>query len=137
MRFALVSIVKIYDVDFTSMLLYESDEQGIWNCIAEIAKPFEIDDMLDDLAEYKVSEIQTDSQTVYRELVSAQIPVIYRKEVDGTRELIERNEEMLIELFELNLEPAVVLPRWRLFIITKLEKLIQILKTRGLKHNDN
>ncbi|MEK4081584.1 hypothetical protein [Solibacillus sp. FSL K6-1126] len=137
MRFSLVSIVKIYDVDFTSMLLYESDEQGIWNCIAEIAKPFEIDDMLDDLAEYKVSEIQTDSQTIYRELVSAQIPVIYRKEVDGTRELIERSEEMLIELFELNLEAAVVLPRWRLFIINKLEKLIQILKTRGLKHNDN
>lgn len=137
MRFALVSIVKIYDVDFTSMLLYESDEQGIWNCIAEIAKPFEIDDMLDDLAEYKVSEIQTDSQTVYRELVSAQIPVMYRKEVDGTLELIERSEEMLIDLFELNLEPTVVLPRWRLFIITKLEKLIQILKTRGLKHNDN
>lgn len=137
MRFALVSIVKIYDVDFTSMLLYESDEQGIWNCIAEIAKPFEIDDMLDDLAEYKVSEIQTDSQTIYRELVSAKIPVIYRKEVDGTRELVERNEEMLIELFELNLEAAIVLPRWRLFIVNKLEKLIQILKTRGLKHNDN
>ncbi|MEK4627344.1 hypothetical protein MKZ17_03760 [Solibacillus sp. FSL R7-0682] len=137
MRFALVSIVKIYDVDFTSMILYESDEQGIWNCIAEIAKPFEIDDMLDDLAEYKVSEIQTDSQTIYRELVSAKIPVIYRKEVTDTRELIGRSEEMLIELFELNLEPAVVLPRWRLFIITKLEKLIQILKTRGLKHNDN
>ena len=137
MRFALVSVVKIYDVDFTSMLLYESDEPGFWNCIAEIAKPFEIDDMLDDLAEYKVSEIQTDSQTVYRELVSAQIPVIYRKEVDGTRELIERSEEMLIELFELNLEPTVVIPRWRLFIITKLEKLIQILKTRGLKLNDN
>lgn len=137
MRFALVSIVKIYDVDFTSMLLYESDEQGIWNCIGEISKPFELDDMLDDLAEYKVSEIQTDSQTIYRELVSAKIPVIYRKEVDGTRELVERSEEMLIELFELNLEPAVVLPRWRLFIITKLEKIIQILKTRGLKHNDN
>lgn len=137
MRFALVSIVKIYDVDFTSMILYESDEQGIWNCIAEIAKPFEIDDMLDDLAEYKVSEIQTDSQTIYRELVSAQIPVIYRKEVTDTRELIERSKEMLIDLFELNLEPTVVLPRWRLFIITKLEKLIQILKTRGLKHNDN
>lgn len=137
MRFALVSIVKIYDVDFTSMLLYESDEQGIWNCIAEIAKPFELDDMLDDLAEYKVSEIQTDSQTIYRELVSAKIPVIYRKEVTGTRELIERSEEMLIDLFELNLEPTVVLPRWRLFIIPKLEKLIQILKTRGLKHNDN
>lgn len=137
MRFALVSIVKICDVDFTSMLLYESDEQGIWNCNGEIAKPFELDDMLDDLAEYKVSEIQTDSQTIYRELVSAQIPVIYRKEVDGTRELIERSEEMLIELFELNSEPAVVLPRWRLFIITKLEKIIQILKTRGLKQNDN
>lgn len=137
MRFALVSIVKICDVDFTSMLLYEADEQGIWNCIGEISKPFELDDMLDDLAEYKVSEIQTDSQTIYRELVSAKIPVIYRKEVDGTHELIKRSEEMLIELFELNLEPTVVIPRWRLFIITKLEKLIQILKTRGLKHNDN
>lgn len=137
MRFALVSIVKIYDVDFTSLLLYESDDNGIYNCIAEIAKPYELADLIDDLIAYDISELQTDSQSIYRELMSLRCPVIYRREVEGTRQLIEQNKETLFDLFELNKEAAIEIPRWRLFVIDKLEKLIQILKTRGLKQYDN
>lgn len=137
MRFALLSLIDVESTPFVSLLLYESDENGIYNCIAEIAKPYELADLIDDLIAYDILELQTDSQSIYRSLMSLQYPVIYRREVEGTRQLIEQNKEMLIDLFELDLEDAIEIPRWRLFIIDKLEKLIQILKTRGLKHNDN
>lgn len=133
MRFALLSVVELKGVDFTSMLIYETDINGISNCIGEISKPYDSADLIDDLIAYDISELQTDSQSVYRDLMSVQFPVIYRREVDGTRQLVERNGEMLIELFELDVEAAFVIPRWRLFIISKLEKIIQILKTKGIK----
>lgn len=137
MRFALLSLVDVKSTQFISLLIYQTDERGISNCIAEISKPYELTDLIDDLFAYEISELQTDSQTIYRELISIKYPVIYRREVEGTRQLIEQSKEMLIELFELNSEAAIEIPRWRLFIVNKLEKLIQILKTRGLKHNDN
>ncbi|WP_336046768.1 hypothetical protein [Solibacillus ferritrahens] len=137
MRFALLSLIDVESTQFVSLLIYESDDNGIYNCIAEITKPYELADLIDDLIAYDISELHTDSQSIYRELMSLKYPVIYRREVEGTRQLIEQNKETLIELFELNSEPTVVIPRWRLFVIDKLEKIIQILKTRGLKHNDD
>lgn len=137
MRFALLSVVQLNGVDFTSMLIYETDMNGISSCIGEISKPYDSADLIDDLIAYDISELQTDSQSVYRDLMSVQFPVIYRREVEGTRQLVERNSEMLIALFELDIEAAFVIPRWRLFIISKLEKIIQILKTKGIKKDDN
>lgn len=109
--------------------------------IGEISKPYEdTTDLLDDLDAYEVSELQTDSKEIYRDLMSAQRPVIYRREIEGTSELITYNEEMLVELFELDKqdeEPAPVIPTWRLWCIGKLEKVIQILKTKGIKSDGN
>ncbi|MCM0627447.1 hypothetical protein M5J14_23485 [Lysinibacillus sp. OL1_EC] len=136
MRFALLSIVYLREVPFISLLIYQTDERGISNLIGEISKPYEdVIDLLDDLYAFEISELQTDSQELYRELMSAQYPVIYRREVEGTREQITRNEEMLVELFELDKQdeqPTPVIPTWRLWFINKLEKIIQILKTKGI-----
>ncbi|MCL1700616.1 hypothetical protein [Lysinibacillus sp. Bpr_S20] len=141
MRFALLSIVDLRDIPFISLLIYQTDELGISNLIGEISKPYDdVVDLLDDLYAYEINELQTDSQVLYRELMSAQYPVIYRREVEGTSEQITRNEEMLIELFELDKQdeqPAPVIPTWRLWCIDKLEKVIQILKTKGIKLDDN
>lgn len=141
MRFALLSIVNLRDVPFISLLIYQTDERGISNLIGEISKPYDdVIDLLDDLYAYEINELQTDRQELYRELMSAQYPVIYRREVEGTREQITRNEEMLVELFELDKQdeqPAPVIPKWRLWFIDKLEKVIQILKTKGIKLDDN
>lgn len=141
MRFALLSIVNLRDVPFISLLIYQTDERGISNLIGEISKPYDdVIDLLDDLYEFEISELQTDSQELYRELMSAQYPVIYRREVEGTREQITRNEEMLVELFELDMpdeQLTPVIPMWRLWCINKLEKIIQILKTKGIKLDDN
>jgi len=141
LRFALLSIVNLRDVPFISLLIYQTDERGISNLIGEISKPYDdVIDLLDDLYEFEISELQTDSQELYRELMSAQYPVIYRREVEGTREQITRNEEMLVELFELDMpdeQLTPVIPMWRLWCINKLEKIIQILKTKGIKLDDN
>lgn len=141
MRFALLSIVNLRDIQFISLLIYETDERGISNLIGEISKPYDdVIDLLDDLYAYEINELQTDSQALYRELMSAQYPVIYRREVEGTREQIARNEEMLVELFELDKQdeqPTPVIPTWRLWCIDKLENIIQILKTKGIKLDDN
>ncbi|MDM5234248.1 hypothetical protein [Lysinibacillus pakistanensis] len=100
MRFALLSIVNLRDVPFISLLIYQTDERGISNLIGEISKPYDdVVDLLDDLYAFEISELQTDSQELYRDLISANCPVIYRREVEGTREQITRNEEMLVELF--------------------------------------
>lgn len=140
MRFALLSIVNLREVPFISLLIYQTDERGISNLIGEISKPYDdVIDLLDDLYAYEINELQTDSQELYRELMSAQFPVIYRREVEGTREQITRNEEMLVELFELDRQdeqPTLVIPTWRLWCIAKLEKIIQILKTKGIKSDD-
>ncbi|MGN4125233.1 hypothetical protein ACMGD3_09505 [Lysinibacillus sphaericus] len=96
MRFALLSIVNLCDIQFTSLLIYQTDERGISTIVGEIAKPYaDVIDLLDDLYAYEISELQTDSQIVYRDLMGVQYPVIYRKEIEGTREQITRNEEML------------------------------------------
>ncbi|OCX65486.1 hypothetical protein BFM98_00155 [Lysinibacillus sp. AR18-8] len=141
MRFALLSIVNLRDVPFISLLIYQTDERGISNLIGEISKPYDdVIDLLDDLYAFEISELQTDSQELYRDLISAHCPVIYRKEVEGTREQITRNEEMLVELFELDKQdeqPTPVIPMWRLWCINKLEKIIQMLKTKGIKLDDN
>ncbi|PJO43815.1 hypothetical protein [Lysinibacillus xylanilyticus] len=141
MRFALLSIVNLRDVPFISLLIYQTDEQGISNLIGEISKPYDdVIDLLDDLYAYEINELQTDSQVLYRELMSSQYLVIYRREVEGTREIITCNEEMLVELFELDKQddqPTPVIPTWRMWCIDKLEKVIQILKTKGLKLDDN
>lgn len=141
MRFALLSIVNLRDVPFISLLIYQTDERGISNLIGEISKPYDdVIDLLDDLYAFEISELQTDSQELYRDLISAQFPVIYRREVEGTREQITRNEEMLVELFELDKQDeqfTPVIPMWRLWCINKLEKIIQILKTKGIKLDDN
>ena len=93
MRFALLSIVNLRDVPFISLLIYQTDEQGISNLISEISKPYDdVIDLLDDLYAYEINELQTDSQELYRDLISAQYLVIYRREVEGTREQISRNE---------------------------------------------
>ncbi|MGE7687632.1 hypothetical protein ACQKMI_00315 [Lysinibacillus sp. NPDC097214] len=140
MRFALLSLVNLREVSFISLLIYQTDEQGISNLIGEISKPYEdVTGLLDDLYAYEVVELQTDSQELYRDLMSAQFPVIYRREVTGTREQITRNEELLVELFELDKQdeqPTPVIPKWRLWCIGKLEKFIQILKTKGIKSDD-
>ena len=84
MRFALLSIVNLRDVPFISLLIYQTDEQGISNLIGEISKPYgDVVDLLDDLYAYEINELQTDSQELYRELMSAQYPVIYRHKVEG------------------------------------------------------
>ncbi|MBU5252554.1 hypothetical protein KQI46_11660 [Lysinibacillus capsici] len=141
MRFALLSIVNLRDVPFISLLIYQTDERGISNLIGEISKPYDdVIDLLHDLYSFEISELQTDSQELYRELMSAHYPVIYRREVEGTREQITRNEEMLVELFELDKQdeqPMPVIPMWRLWCINKLEKIIQMLKTKGIKLDDN
>lgn len=141
MRFALLSIVYLREVQFISLLIYQTDERGISNLIGEISKPYDdVIDLLDDLYAFKISELQTDSQELYRDLISAQFPVIYRREVEGTREQITRNEEMLVELFELDKQDeqlAPIIPKWRLLFIDKLEKVIQILKTKGIKTHGN
>lgn len=141
MRFALLSIVNLRDVPFISLLIYQTDERGISDLIGEISKPYDnVIDLLDDLYSFEISELQTDSQELYRDLISAQCPVIYRREVEGTREQITRNEEMLVELFELHKQDeqlAPIIPTWRLWCIDKLEKIIQILKTKGIKLDDN
>lgn len=141
MRFALLSIVNLRDVPFISLLIYQTDEQGISNLIGEISKPYDdVIDLLDDLYAYEINELQTDSQELYRELMSAQYAVIYRREVEGTREQITRNEEMLVDLFELDKQdeqPAPIIPIWRLWCIDKLEKIIQTLKTKGIKTHGN
>lgn len=141
MRFALLSIVNLREVPFISLLIYQTDERGISNLIGEISKPYDdLIDLLDDLYTYEINELQTDNRELYRELMSAQYPVIYRREVEGTSEQIARNEEMLVELFELDKQdeqPTPVIPTWRLWCIDKLEKVIQILKTKGIKLDDN
>lgn len=138
MRFALLSIVNLRDTPFISLLIYQTDKRGISTVIGEITKPY--DDalgLLDDLYAYEVNELQTDSKELYRELVGAQFPVIYRKEIEGTYEAVEANEEMLVELYELDKRDKPVIPKWRLCLIDKLEKVIQILKTKGIKTHDN
>lgn len=141
MRFALLSIVNLRDVPFISLVIYQTDERGISDLIGEISKPYDdVIDLLDDLYAFEISELQTDSQELYRDLISAQYPVIYRREVEGTREQIARNEEMLVELFELDKQdeqPTPVIPTWRLWCIDKLEKIIQTLKTKGIKSDGN
>jgi len=138
MRFALLSIVNLRDVPFISLLIYQTDERGISNLIGEISKPYDDEiDLLDDLYAYEINELQTDSKELYRDLMSAQFPVIYRREVEGTREQITRNEEMLVDLFELEKQDETVIPTWRSWCIAKLEKIIQILKTKGIKPNGN
>ncbi|WP_342530798.1 hypothetical protein MKY80_19505 [Lysinibacillus sp. FSL R5-0849] len=141
MCFALISLVNLREVSFISLLIYQTDEQGISNLIGEISKPYDdLIDLLDDLYAYEIIELQTDSQQLYRDLISAQYPVIYRREVEGTREQVTRNEEMLVELFELDKQdeqPSPVIPTWRLWCIDKLEKIIQILKTKEIKSDGN
>lgn len=137
MRFALLSLVDVLETPFISLLIYETGERGISREISEIAKPFnDMDELTSDLAAYDIDELQTDSPILYRELVTVQMPVVYRREIDGTRKHIESHTEMLIELFELDKQDdnqAVILPRWRLFIIEKLEGIIKTLKTKGIK----
>lgn len=132
MRFALVSIVDLEGVDFTSLLIYETNENGISNTVAEIAKPFELSDLLDDLKAFKITEIETDSQLLYRELMTAQKPVRYRKTVPGTYEAIGYNALMLAELYELNKQDdeqtPKQFPKWRLFVIALLKKTIEKLE---------
>lgn len=134
-RFALLSIVTLREVPFLSLLIYETDDHDISILIGEISKPYDdLIDLLDDLYAYEVSELQTDSQELYRDLMCAQFPVIYRREIEGTREQITRNEEMLVELFELDKQdeqPTSVIPAWRLWIIGKLEKVIPNSKNKG------
>ncbi|WEA41360.1 hypothetical protein [Lysinibacillus fusiformis] len=141
MRFALLSIVNLRDVPFISLVIYQTDERGISDLIGEISKPYDdVIDLLDDLYAYEINELQTDSQDLYRDLMGAQFPVIYRREVEGTREQITRNEEMLVDLFELDKQddqPEPVIPKWRLWFRDKLEKVIQILKTKGIKTHGN
>ncbi|WP_249645985.1 MULTISPECIES: hypothetical protein [unclassified Lysinibacillus] len=138
MRFALLSIVNLREIPFISLLIYQTDERGISDLIGEISKPYDdIIDLLDDLYAYEINELQTDSQDLYRDLMGAQFPVIYRREVEGTREQITRNEEMLVDLFELDKQDETVIPTWRLWCIDRLEKIIQILKTKGIKLDDN
>ncbi|UNT55353.1 hypothetical protein [Lysinibacillus capsici] len=138
MRFALLSIVNLREIPFISLLIYQTDERGISDLIGEISKPYDdVIDLLDDLYAYEINELQTDSQDLYRDLMGAQFPVIYRREVEGTREQITRNEEMLVDLFELDKQDETVIPTWRLWCIDRLEKIIQILKTKGIKLDDN
>lgn len=141
MRFALLSIVNLRGVPFISLLIYETDERGISDLIGEIAKPYDdVIDLLDDLYAYEINELQTDSKEIYRDLMSVQYPVIYHREVGGPRDHVTRNEEMLVEIFELDKQdeqPVPVIPKWRLWFIDKLEKVIQILKTKGIKTHDN
>lgn len=137
MRFAFLSIVELNNVAFTSLFIYQTSKSGISNCIAEVAKPFELDDLIDDIAAYEIDELQTDSKEVYRDLIKRKIPVIYRLEIQETKQAIDRNKDLLIELFELKSEVEPQLAKWRLYCIEKLEKLIQILKTKGITTNGN
>lgn len=141
MRFALLSVVNLREIPFISLLIYQTDEKGISNLIGEISKPYyDVTELLDDLYAYEINELQTDSKELYRELMSAQYPVIYRKEIEGTREAVDANEDILVEIYELDKQDeqlAPVIPTWRLWLIDKLEKVIQIIKTKGIKTNDN
>lgn len=138
MRFALLSIVDLREKPFISLLIYETYENGISSIIGDIAKPYDnFDDLLDDLLEYRINELQTDSQEVYRKLINVKFPVIYRREVEGTRQSVKANEDILCELYELEEIIAPVIPIWRLWCIDKLERLITILKTKGIKTNEN
>lgn len=132
MRFALVSIVPFRGTPFVSLLILETDERGISTAVGEIVKPLEdMPALLSDLTAYEINELQTDSKELYRELVAINYPIIYRKELEGTREQVTRNEDLIIELYELKLA------KWRLWVIDKLEKVIKLIKTKGIKLNGN
>lgn len=137
----MLSIVDLRDIPFISLLIYETDERGISTLTGEIAKPYnDVIDLLDDLYAYEINELHTDSKEIYRDLMSVQYPVIYRREVEGPSDHVTRNEEMLVGIFELDKQdeqPVPVIPKWRLWFIDKLEKVIQILKTKGIKTHDN
>lgn len=141
MRFALLSLVDVMETPFISLLIYETDERGISHEIGDTAKPYsDINELISDLIAYDINELQTDSPLLYRDLVAERVPVIYRREIEGTRKRIECHIEMLVELFELdkqNDEQAVALPRWRVWCIKKLEQIVQILKTKGIKKDGN
>lgn len=138
MRFGLLSIGELRDTPFIVLLIYQTDERGISTPVTTVMKPYgDFIDLLDDLYAYDLDELQTDSQHVYRDLVGVHYPVIYRREVEGTREALQYNEDMLVDLFELdNQEPPPVMPAWRTWCINKLERLIKILQTKGIKTDD-
>ncbi|RUL51106.1 hypothetical protein [Lysinibacillus antri] len=141
MRFGLLSIVELREQPFVSLLIYETDEQGISALIADIIKPYgDFIDLLDDLHDFQINQAETDSQALYRDLVNVKFPVIYRREIEDTRRAVKQSEAMLVELYELDKEveqDAPVLPAWRLWCIDKLERLIKLLQTKGVKTNAN
>ncbi|WP_312507170.1 hypothetical protein [Lysinibacillus sp.] len=138
MRFGLLSIVELHNTPFIVLLIYQTDEQGISSPVTTVMKPYgDFIDLLDDLYAYNLDELQTDSQQVYRELIGVHYPVIYRREVEGTREALQYDEDMLVELYELDKpELPPFIPTWRLWCINKLEQLIKILQTKGIKTDD-
>ena len=136
-RFGFLSIVELRNTPFIVLLIYQTDGQGISSPITTVMKPYgDFIDLLDDLYAYNLDELQTDSQQAYRDLIGVHYPVIYRREIEGTREALQYDEDMLVDLFELdNQELPPVIPVWRTWCIKQLEKIIQMLKTKGIKTN--
>lgn len=133
--FGYLSIAELRDTPFVVLLIYQTDERGISTHVTTVMKPYgDFIDLLDDLTAYDLDELHTDSQQVYRELIGVHYPVIYRREVEGTRDALRYDEDMLVELYELDEpEPPPVIPAWRLWCINKLERFIKILQTKGIK----
>lgn len=127
MRFASLSIVKLLEVDFTVLQVYETDQSGISHIVGEVIKPYtNLIEIRNDLAEMLVSEIETDNKEIYRDLMLILVPAVYRYEIKETKRAVKANRNTLIEVY--NLRQAKTLPKWRLFLIDLLEKTIQKLK---------
>ena len=148
MKFAFLSVVDLDGTPMVSILIYQYftfGDRQIAREVGSIIKPFESSaELVLDLIENEINSVETDNQTIYSILIERKlIPTIFKYQVEGTREAVERDTDMLRELYEINSVQSVSgqsdseLPKWRTWCVAKLEKIIQILKTKGIKTDGN
>ncbi|GGD07749.1 hypothetical protein [Pontibacillus salipaludis] len=134
---AVVNVEHIELTPFLVALIY--DEKG--KQIDDIAVPHEsVEASLVKVAEVMIEhrlypmDVYTSTAELYVEALKHEgFNVSYRVKSDTseTRRLLESSEEMFREFYEIELE--VPMPKWRAWVISRLNKLIQIIEGRYSK----
>lgn len=141
MKFAFLSVVELDGTPMICVLINEYfvfGDRQIAREVGSIIKPFEGSaELVLDLIAAGINSVETDSAVIYSVLVRHNImPTVYKKHIEGTREAVERDADMLRELYEIESDEGSNhsesdLATWRTWCVSKLEKLIKILKTKG------
>ncbi|WP_088007190.1 hypothetical protein [Indiicoccus explosivorum] len=133
--FAIANIETLHARDLAVVHVYGStDNNDVHHLVDQLMRPFESNEqVIDMLREYDVTEVYTADYSLFSALL--QTPGIkgeikHRLDVAETKRAVDQYADMLIDVLEIELtdEEPPPLPKWKTYLIRKLEGLIEWLR---------